>query len=219
MSTQDVTFGVALLGFLGTLSVQIINHFSTLRTKELDAQQRQKDRDQELRKIYVAKKIDAGEVFVARLVATIDKLDMSRMVIAATDADGEVEELQLQKLQTLSEQMEQTANAVILTSGHPYLYFEAQMLEQQSGSVAPQLVQAERKLAELQNEKKTIQQLFDETPPSQSKENIKSSYLENRREFQATLASYVQVALEHRAYLVRACEAMRQSLAKYDLPD
>ncbi len=93
------------------------------------------------------------------------------------------------------------------------------MLEQQAGSVAPQLVQAERKLAEFQTAKNTIQQLFDETPPSQAKENRKSSYLENRREFQAALASYVQLTLEqHRAYLVGACEAMRQSLAKYDLP-
>jgi exo-beta-1,3-glucanase (GH17 family) len=216
MSAQDVTFGIALLGFLGTLSVQTINYLSTINVKELDAQQRQKDRDQELRKIYVAKKIEAGEAFVARLVATIDKLDMARIVISATDSDGEIAS---QQLQTLNEQVEQAANIIILKSGHPYLYFEATMLEQQSGSVMPKLMQIERKLHELQSTKSEIQSLFDETPPSQQKDNIKNSYSENRREFKSALASYAECALEHRAYLVNACETMRQSLAKYDLSE
>lgn len=74
MNAQDVTLGVALLGSLGTVSVQFINYLSTVHSKALDERQKQEDRKQELRKLFFTRKLEAGEIVVARVTLMINQL-------------------------------------------------------------------------------------------------------------------------------------------------
>jgi hypothetical protein len=197
-----------------------ITNRHNVRLKKLDVEQRQADHNQELRKLYTSKRIEAGEQFVSRLAAGIDRVDSIRMTLLTSDFDEEADNAFAKQMVETFQKMHGTINDTLFTKpSSAHLYFDDNVLEQKTGSVLPRLMVAEKRIVDVVNDKRRIWEMFNNEPAkSQSKENLGRSYHQRQADLTEALDDYNDCLLEYREYLVRTCTTIRTDLAKYDLP-
>jgi len=199
--------------------VVLISSGANVWLKRLDVQQRQADHKQELSKVLLSKKLEAGEAFVAGVVALINQLDGLRVLVIA-GLPGEEDDQYYNQLQKSFQDLQAfTTSLMTRERNAAYLYFDSSILEQETDSEIPHLIQLEKAIVGLVAEKRFIEgMLQDEEIGEQSRDNLLWSYKENEKNLSQAIEEYAGAILKHRAYLVQLCGALRQQLAKYDLP-
>ena len=217
MNAQDVTLGVALLGFIGTLSVQLINYFSTLHTKELDAQQRQKDRDQELRKLYLVRKLEAGETVVARATAMTQHLHLVHFYYSTLNVADYNDEYNTARHKELQDERLRS-NAVMVAEKNFSLLYYARL----SGydRIEEETVRHNRLLTEmmhLDNEYNPLAQEFHQTNDPIEKNRIEHAIEAVGEDMLTKMSEYLTCNVELRKLILEACDEIRRQMERYDL--
>ncbi|HEY9805999.1 MAG TPA: hypothetical protein V6D04_05485 [Candidatus Obscuribacterales bacterium] len=203
-----------------TVLVVIISSLTNMRLKRIDVELRKADHNQEFRKMYAAKRIEASEQYICRLAAIIEKFDVLRAGLLTADFDEESNNAYSDKLLKKTEEVQAAADAITSKSlNTAYLYFDENLIEQKDNPVAPRLILAEKAFVDTVKEKKRIWKLFKEADvDTQSKQNLKHSYQQKGAELEQAKKNYIQHMVEFRQYLVGICSAIRKDLAKQGLP-
>jgi len=123
MSAQDVTFGVALLGFLGTALVQFINYLSNIHSKALDERQKQEDREQELRKLFFTRKLEAGELVVSQTTSIVNQLRQIHAYYFTFDGADYNDVYNTARLEELREEQRRLNTTIPADKNFSLLYF------------------------------------------------------------------------------------------------
>lgn len=218
MNAQDATLGVALIGFLGTLSVQLINFLSTNRTKAIDERQKQEDRKQELRKLYLSKKLEAGEVVVARATLMTQLLHFMHSYYSTLDASEYNDDFNATRHQRLQNELDRI-NAILLSDKNAGLLYYARLPNY--NKTEEEMVRHNRLLTEmchLDNEVDMIFKLFNETDDLRSKQNIRASMVEKGTEMQDKIEEYLQCNTLVRNLLNASCDEIHRQISVYELP-
>lgn len=219
MNSQALNLILPLFSLLSAVIVVLISSTSNIWQKKLDIEQKQEDRNQELSKLYIARKLEAGEVFVAGVVAIINQLDHLRVLVMTGAYAGEEDNQYYTKLQQAFHELRAATNATLSKERNAsYLYFDTKVLEQQEDSEIPRIFLAEKNLSDLVADKQLIAKMLeDESVDGRSRDNVLWSYKENEKALNQALDDYGEAIVAHRADLIDLCGVIRKDLAKYDL--
>ena len=209
-----------IIPLASAVAVVLISSATSIWLKRLDVQQKKADHKQELSKLLLDKKLEAGEAFVTSVVVLINQLDSLRVLII-TGMPSEEDDVYYSHLQKAFQELQiLTSSLMTKERNAAYLYFDARILEQEVDSEIPHLIQLEKTLVGLITDKNAMERLLEEERADRHRsEGLLWSYKENSKQLSQTLEEYAEAILEHRGYLVRLCGMLREQLAKYDLPN
>ncbi len=207
-----------IIPLASAVAVVLISSATSVWLKRLDVKQKKADHKQELSKLLLGKKLEAGEAFIAGVVALINQLDSLRVLIIA-GMPGEEDDLYYSHLQKAFQELQNLTNSLMTKERNAaYLYFDARILEQETDSEIPHLIQLEKTLIGCITDKNAMEKLLEEERADRHRsEGLLWNYKENSKKLSRTLEEYAEAILGHRAYLVRLCGILREQLAKYDL--
>ncbi|MDO7877360.1 hypothetical protein Q5H93_21625 [Hymenobacter sp. ASUV-10] len=199
--------------------VVLITFLSNAWLKNIDAKQRQADHKHELSKVLLVRKLEAGEAFIASIVALINQYDGLRILLIAGMPGAEDNEY-FAHIRKAFESLQAATTAMMTKERNAaYMYFNSRLLEQDEGSEIPRIIQLEKEMVNIMIARGEIEQLlYEEGIDRRSKDNVLWSYKENQKDFSRLREEYAEAIVKHRAYLRSVCDAIRQALAKYDLP-
>ena len=216
MNAQDVTFGVALLGFLGTVLVQFINYLSTIHSKALDERQKQEDRKQELRKLFFTRKLEAGEMVVARTTLVINQLHQIHAYYATFDGSNYNDTYNTARLQELREE-QRRVNAVLSgDTNFSLLYFARLPTYEQTENESVKHNRLLTELVHLENEIGVLVQQFHDLGETVDRSDITEKALAKDAERQRKLLDYLASNVELRRLLLESCDKIYKQLSKYE---
>lgn len=216
MNAQDVTFGVALLGFLGTISVQFINYLSTVHSKALDERQKQEDRKQELRKIFFTRKLEAGEIVAARVTLLINQLHQIHAYYATFDASDHNNGYNTARLEEIREEQRRVNMAITADKNFSLLYFARLSTYNQVENESVKHNRLLTELVHLENEIDALVQLFHESGESGERDSITQRAIDKAKERDEKLVDYLNSNTEWRRLLLESCDELYRQLSQYE---
>ncbi|MBH8559855.1 hypothetical protein [Hymenobacter negativus] len=87
MNPQLSNLIIPIVSLLGSVAVVLISTWGNLKSKSIDVKEKFEDRKQELRKIYISRKLDAGEAIIGRYTQFIQQLDLFNSYLAFVNSD------------------------------------------------------------------------------------------------------------------------------------
>lgn len=216
MNAQDVTFGVALLGFSGTVLVQFINYISNVHSKTIDEQQKQEDRKQELRKLFFARKLEAGELVVSRTTLLVNQLHQIHAYYATFDGADYNDAYNNNRLEELREDQRLVNAAITADKNFSLLYFARLATYEQTENESVKHSRLLTELVHLANEIGALIQQFEELGENVDRSEITQAAIAKDSETSAKLKEYLASNTELRRLLLESCDEIYRQLSKYE---
>jgi hypothetical protein len=217
MDAQQVTLGVALLGLAGTLAAQALSAFVTYKSKVIDEKQKSEDRKQELRKIYLAKKIEAGEEIISASNFFIAEIRYHEGLIAAYVKnygyflkDGS---------KKLSDSINKSNNLVYGKSSKHRMYFDIDSLSNETAHSNNTAAHIQSEIIAMLNSLQVFAQGDDGEKFIVIDNNNREAWNAKQQELIAKLEQYLLATQKHKQLLIDSCAAIRNQLAKYELTE
>ena len=216
MPTQDQTTIIALFSAATSFLAVGSSLFTTYWSKRVDAEQRQEDRQQDLRKIYVLRKLEVGESVIGRWTLLINKLKWFDYNYSKYGFDEQPEAEEYQELLAQERDINKSIDAANYTDKNPYYtYFKYDIEGAGGDAIANEHNDLRSQLITILDARATIVSMIGPEYASSS-EAIKHSYQTKKEEYEKLLPRYLQANRSLRKYLMQCCTDLRNDLLKYD---
>jgi hypothetical protein len=195
MKPETTSLIVAAISLTSAVLVVFISSTASVWQKRLELKQRRLDYNQETRKHFIAKRLEAAENLVNRYVSVIQQIDSVRILVASinwNDFNQNDSKSIANKTDSLAESTRVIASCLNQPDFKYYLYFDRQIIEQGATQEYLKYLQAEHNLATI-------------TSPSEF----------GTERIRLLVTTYQNAASAYREALANVCSLIRQDVAHY----
>lgn len=218
MTPEMQSLILPICSLVSAVIVVLVSSATNLWSKKIDVQQRSADHNQELRKIYVARKLEAGEAVIGRWTLILNKLNWLYQLYSMHNFDTEPNEAQFQEAANEEARIDSSIEASKYTDkNYYYFYFELEIPEPDIIGLMQRHDFVRGQLMDVLSERNEIKQMLMGGNPGGVTQGLEHSLKLKREEFDVILQQYLQANADARNLILAGCTGLKQQMARYDL--